>query len=95
VRLYVHAVMQNADDLYTFRGLTIENQVPSDMVLAIPRTNIVTGVSPVRFSRQQMKTGIQPGELVVALLVSPGRLRVSANGAQIRLGAFRQAKAGH
>jgi hypothetical protein len=95
VRLYIHAVMPNTDNLQAFEGFTIENQVPSDMILAVPCTNIVTGASPVRLARQQMKTRIQPGKIDVPLLTSLGRLRVSANGAQIRLSAFRKAKAGH
>jgi len=65
------------------------------MVLAIPCTNIVTGASPVRLARQQMKTGIQPGKIAVPLLASLGRLRVSANGSQIHFGTLREAKEGH
>jgi hypothetical protein len=95
VRFYVHAVMQNTDNLHAFRGFTIENQMPPDMVLSIPRTDIVTGASPMRFARQQMKTGIQPGQIEVALLTPLRRLRIAANGAHIRLSAFPQAKAGH
>jgi hypothetical protein len=51
VGLYVHAVMQNTDNLQAFRGRTIENQVSSDMILAIPWTNIVIGAPPVRLTR--------------------------------------------
>ena len=71
--------MKNTDNLNAFRSDAVKNHMPPGMVLAIPRTNIITTASSMRFPRQQMKTDIQPRRIDVSLLTSPGHLRILAN----------------
>jgi hypothetical protein len=51
VGLYVHAVVQDADDLNAVLGSAVENQVSPNMIFAIPRPNIGTVATALRLLR--------------------------------------------
>jgi hypothetical protein len=47
MRLYIHTIMQNTNNINMFIGFLIKDQMPSDVVFAISWANIITSSSPV------------------------------------------------
>ena len=79
VGLYVHAVMQNTDNLHAFRGFTIENQMPPDMERPVPRRQLTRAMPQRWIVLKRHQSSIEQRGVAVVLLFAPRAERHAQN----------------
>lgn len=84
--IYIHAVMEDANDFDPFGGLPIKDEMSSHMVFAISFPDVVKSTAHAGFPRQGMESLIQLCKIPVPLLTAPSFLGVTAYGFQIGFG---------
>ena len=92
---YIHPVVQNADNLYIFTSLALEDEIAAYMIPAVSLTNIITGTPLMRLQCQHVKTVIELPKIFIPLLTTPRILSVTANGFKVCSGFHGEAKTGH